>query len=288
LAAELTPAYGWKSIFFVGGIGALAVGGVLLFGLSESVRFLVLNRASQERILAYVRKLNPALAFGPNTQFVTKEAVQRGLPVTYLFSDGRTAMTIFLWLALGFSFITHFFISAWLTTLLSEYSGQMPVPLAQRTAALFQMGAAFGMGMGWLLDKRGIPALTLVMLLGALPVAAMGWVDAGTAATMVLSAISGIIVLGSAPGLNAIAGMVYPTFMRCTGAGAAFAAARIGALIGPLIAGALIAVHAPLHLIFIVGALPMLGAAWATFMLDKSMSPAASRETASSQAIARH
>jgi AAHS family 4-hydroxybenzoate transporter-like MFS transporter len=288
LAADLTPAYGWKSIFLAGGVAALAIGLVLLFALPESVRYLVLKRKGQERILAIARKLKPRAAFDSETRFVIQESVQQGMPVKYLFTDGRAAMTIFLWFALGFSFVTHFFISAWLTTLLSEYSGQMTIPVAQRTSALFQMGAAFGIGMGWLLDRRGIPAVTSVMLLGALPVAALGLVDSGTAVTMVLAAISGILVLGSAPGLNAIAGMVYPTFMRCTGAGAAFAAARIGALIGPVIAGSLIALHVPLNLIFIVAALPMLAAAAMTFMLDRSMTPDAAREMASKSAMARH
>lgn len=88
--------------------------------------------------------------------------------------------------------------------------------------------------------------------------------------------------------MNAIAGMVYPTFIRCSGAGLAFAAARVGALLGPMMAGALIALQVPLQLIFIVGALPMLGAAAMTFMLDKSMTPTAVREMASRSAMARH
>ena len=33
LAAELTPVYGWKSIFLVGGIAALAIAFLLLFAL---------------------------------------------------------------------------------------------------------------------------------------------------------------------------------------------------------------------------------------------------------------
>jgi MFS transporter, AAHS family, 4-hydroxybenzoate transporter len=287
LAAELTPVYGWKSIFLVGGIAALAIAFLLLFALPESVRYLVLKRKPQERIHAYVRKLKPHASFQAQTNFVIPETAETGLPVKYLFTDGRAAMTIFIWCALGFSFITHFYLSAWLTTLLSEYSHQMTIPVAQRTSALFQMGAAFGIAMGWLLDRYGIPAVTGVMFLGALPVAALGLLDGGTTVTMALATISGILILGSAPGLNAIAGMVYPTFMRCTGAGAAFAAARVGALIGPVIAGALIALNAPLHLIFILGALPMFAAGAMTFMLDRSMTPAAAGEMASKSAMAR-
>jgi AAHS family 4-hydroxybenzoate transporter-like MFS transporter len=143
--------------------------------------------------------------------------------------------------------------------------------MAQRTAALFQMGAAFGVGMGWLIDRRGISALTSAMLPSAIAVAAMGISGSSGVAVMSLSALSGILVLGSAPGLNALAGMVYPAFMRCTAAGAAFAAARIGAIIGPVIAGALIGLQAPLEVIFAVGALPMLASAAATLMLDRSL-----------------
>lgn len=279
LAAGLTPVYGWKVIFLVGGATALLTGAVLVMSLPESARYLILSHARQDRVLSYANRLKRDAGFDAGTEFVIRETAQPGLPVRFLFTDGRTAVTIFLWLALAFSFVTHFYVSAWLTTLLSEYSGRMTIPMAQRTAAIFQMGAGFGIAMGWLVDKRGISAVTWVMLLAALPVGAMGMFGSNAALGMALSALSGILVLGSAPGLNALAAIVYPAFMRCTGAGAAFAAARIGAIIGPVIAGALISLHARLDVIFIIGAVPMLAAAVASFMLDKSMTVAAEAKT---------
>jgi AAHS family 4-hydroxybenzoate transporter-like MFS transporter len=95
-------------------------------------------------------------------------------------------------------------------------------------------------------------------------------------------------VNGSGVGLNAIASMMYPTFIRSTGTGAAFAAARVGALMGPAIAGYLIYIETPLPLIFLAGALPMLAAGATAFMLDRSMTPAAQAEMASRSALARH
>ncbi len=86
--------------------------------------------------------------------------------------------------------------------------------------------------------------------------------------------------------MNAVSGMVYPTFIRSTGTGAAFAAARIGALMGPAIAGYLIALHAPLQTIFLIAALPMLAAGAMTFMLERSMTPESAREMASRSALA--
>jgi AAHS family 4-hydroxybenzoate transporter-like MFS transporter len=289
LAAALTGnGYGWQSIFIVGGIVSLAIGVVLFFSLPESVRYLVLKHAPKERILVYARRLKPHAAFDSETQFVSQEATRKGVPVKHLFTEGRSVMTLFLWFALGFSFVTHFFLSAWLATLFSEYSNQMSIPTAQMTSALFQAGAGFAWCVGYMLDKRGIQAVTWVMLLGAIPVAALGLSGLGTGLTMVLALISGILVLGGGIGLNAISGMIYPTFIRSTGTGSAFAAARIGALLGPAIAGYLIYIETPLPLIFLVGALPMLAAAAGTFMLEKSMTPDAVREMASKSALARH
>jgi len=280
LAAALTPDHGWKSVFLVGGIASLAIGVALLFVLPESVRYLVLKQAPQDRILAIARKLKPRAEFDSATRFVIQETGKTGVPVQHLFTEGRSAMTILLWLALGLSYVTHFFLSTWLATLLSDYGNKMTIPMAQMTSALFQMGAAFGWCVGWLLDKRGIPAVALVMLLGAFPVAALGLVDAAPGMTMALALASGILVLGGGIGLNAISSMLYPTFIRSTGTGAAFAAARIGALLGPAIAGYLIYLQVPLPLIFLIGALPMLAAGIATFMLERSVTPSAVREMA--------
>jgi MFS transporter, AAHS family, 4-hydroxybenzoate transporter len=287
LASWLTPTYGWQSIFLVGGIVSLGIAGILFLGLPESARYLVVKGAPKEQILPLVRKLKPSVSFDSNTEFTIRETTRKGVPVTHLFTEGRTAMTVFLWFALGFSFVTHFFMSAWLSTLFSVYSGQMTIPVAQRTAALFQMGAGFSFCVGWLLDKKGLAVITTIMLAGAVPVAALGLMTGSLWITMPLALASGILVLGGNIGLNAVSGMIYPTFIRSTGTGAAFAVARIGALIGPALAGLLIAMKLPMETIFIFGALPMLAAGAASFMLEKSMTPAALAEMSSHSALAR-
>lgn len=285
LAAELIPEFGWRSLFYIGGAGALLVAVLLMVGLPESVRFLVLRRPNDARILGYARKLRPSAQFAADTQFVIDETVRSGVPVKHLFTEGRGAMTWFLWFALGFSFITHFFLSQWLTTLLTPSLGDD----APRVQGLFQLGAAFAFIFGYLIDKKGIPVMTLTMILGALPVAAVGVVvGGGTGITMAMALASGILVLGGNIGLNAVSSMIYPTFIRSTATGAAFAVARIGAILGPMIAGFLIYLDTPLDLIFLLGALPMLAAGAACFMLDRSITPDAAREMASRSALARH
>jgi AAHS family 4-hydroxybenzoate transporter-like MFS transporter len=286
LAAEMIPDLGWRSVFYVGGIGALAVGAVLLLALPESVRYLALRNPNDPRILTYAQKLRPNAGYGAETQFVVQEAARKGVPLKHLFTEGRSAMTIFLWLALGLSFITHFFLSQWLTTLLTPELGYES---AARTQALFQLGAAFAFIFGYLIDKKGVPVMTIAMILGALPVVLVGFVtSAGVGLTMVMALSSGILVLGGNIGLNAISSMIYPTFIRSTATGAAFAVARIGAIIGPAFAGYLIYLDTPLDVIFILGGLPMLAAGVACFFLDRAITPEAAREMASRSALARH
>ena len=100
---------------------------MLLFALPESVRYLVLKHGSPERILDYARKLKPNAQFRSGYGILIQETAKQGVPVKHLFTEGRAAMTFFLWLALGFSFVTHFFLSASLATLLSKVSHQMSI-----------------------------------------------------------------------------------------------------------------------------------------------------------------
>ena len=286
VAAAMIPDLGWRSVFYVGGIGALAVGVILLLALPESIRYLMLRRPNDPRVLSYARRMRPSAGYGPETQFIVQEPARQGVPLTHLFTEGRASMTIFLWLALGLSFITHFFLSQWLTTLMTDEIG---FEAAAHTQAWFQLGAAFAFLFGYLIDKKGVPVMTIAMILGAAPVVALGFVpQVGVGLTMLMALSSGILVLGGNIGLNAISSMIYPTFIRSTATGAAFAVARIGAIIGPAFAGYLIYLDTPLDMIFILGGIPMLAAGVACFFLDRAITPEAAREMASRSALARH
>jgi MFS transporter, AAHS family, 4-hydroxybenzoate transporter len=286
LAAELIPAYGWRSVFYLGGAGAVVVGIILLIGLPESIRFLALRNPASERILFYARKLKPGTAFADDTRFIIQEQVRTGVPVRHLFTEGRAAMTAFLWLALGLSFVTHFFLSQWMTTLLTDELGYAN---AARSQALFQLGAGFSCFFGWMIDKKGVQVMTLTMIFGAIPVAALGLaVGTGAGLTMAMALASGLLVLGGNIGLNAISSMIYPTFIRSTATGASFAVARIGAIIGPLLAGVLIAIGTPIGTIFLLGSLPLIAAGIACFMLNRTITPEGAREMSSRSVFSRH
>jgi AAHS family 4-hydroxybenzoate transporter-like MFS transporter len=270
LAAELIPRFGWRSVFYLGGVGAIAITLALLIRLPESIRFLALKRARDPRLAVYARLLRPDVPVGEATMFTIEQTANSGVPLKNLFTDGRAAMTSCMWLSLGFAFATHFFLSQWLTTLLTPVTG---FANAARTQALFQAGGAFSFIFGFLVDRRGIPALTLAMLAAFLPVAAIPvgaewqvWFG------MVLALLSGILVLGGDICLSALPCIIYPSAIRSTATGAAFGVGRIGAILGPLVAGLLVYLNVPLNTIFLISGLPVLVSGAACVALDRAAS----------------
>ena len=288
LASWLIPTFGWQSAFYVGGFAAVAIGLVLLVALPESVRYLVMKGAPTERILPIVKKIRPSANYDSSTAFYIEEKQVKGLPVSHLFTDGRAAMTAFLWAAMALAAVTHFFLSTNLALVLTPAN---PTPEELATAiqikAIFQFGAAFSFLVGWMLDRYGINAVVSVLVLAAPPVIALGFVDAGTFFAIAMSSISGILVLGGGIGLNAIAGSVYPTAVRSTGTGAAFAAARVGAMVGPAAGSILLAAGVSVPMIFISMAVPHVLAGVATWMILRAMTPETAQLLASKPAMVR-
>jgi MFS transporter, AAHS family, 4-hydroxybenzoate transporter len=267
IAAKTIPAFGWPSVFYIGGLAPIVLSLVLIFALPESVRFLALRPDRQDRVAAIVSKLAPGQKFAPGTQFFLREENQRGLPVTHLFTDGRAMMTSLLWLAYISSLLGHAFLTNWLPTIL-ESSGKS-LARADIAGGLLQAGGGAGcLVVGWLLDRYGISSIAMGFALTAPLVVLFGVVGGSDLMLWTLTFLTGICLLGGQVGLNALSGSLYPTYIRSTGAGWAFGVGRIGSILGPVIGGFLINRMPPSSL-FIWAALPPLLCAGATFFLGR-------------------
>src|SRR6266404_4867300 len=97
LAAALIPQFGWRSVFIVGGVAPLLLVPILALRLPESVRFLALTGRANERVAQLLGLISPKAVFAPATQFVIHEPGLAGIPVLHLFREGRTAVTLLLW-----------------------------------------------------------------------------------------------------------------------------------------------------------------------------------------------
>jgi AAHS family 4-hydroxybenzoate transporter-like MFS transporter len=262
----LMPIWGWRSVFVVGGLLPLVLAVLLLVVLPESLRFLAVVGADRARMTAIVRRIAPEAADVPLAPSPASERLE-GLPVAHLFTDGRAVGTVLLWIPFFMNLLILYFILSWLPSLLSDAG--MPVSAGLTAVAAFSIGGIVGtLLQGPLMKAFGVytpMAVEFVASLALVVVAAQ--IFASFELMIAVTFVLGGSVQAAQAGLNVLAAMYYPTAMRSTGVGWALGVGRIGAIVGPLIGGAMLGLQWTPREIFLAGALPAFVAA-ATVILS--------------------
>ena len=218
LAAQLAStdlASSWKTIFYVGGLVPLIIVPLMIKFLPESREFL---KAQQD----------------------VQHADKKPLSYKDLFSREYASRTILLWVSYFFTLMVVYIMLSWLPSLFTELGfsrkdGSMAM-------VYFQIGAAIGtVVLGMLIDRWNKAYVIILMYVGIL----IGLISLNSATTLnlmfVAAAIMGTFTIGGQGVLYAFGSFVYPTHLRGQGVGAASAVGRIGAMMGPAIAGQLLA-----------------------------------------------
>lgn len=116
----LIPTWGWRSVFYIGGVLPLGVALLLILMLPESVRFLSVSGADQRKIAGIMTRISPQLAGSAVTYTNSPEPERQGLPVKHLFTEGRAAGTILLWVPFFMNLLLLYFVVSWLPALLRQ------------------------------------------------------------------------------------------------------------------------------------------------------------------------
>ncbi|HEY5130269.1 MAG TPA: MFS transporter [Bradyrhizobium sp.] len=257
LAAALIPHFGWRSVFVVGGVAPLLLVPILALRLPESVRFLALTGRANERVAQLLGFISPQAVFAPATRFVIHEPELTGIPVLHLFRDGRTVVTLLLWVVFFMSLLDLYFLSNWLPTVLNDLGASVSASAA--IGSMLQVGGVVGtFALGSIIDRFSFRALALVYFMAVFAVGAIGQV--GHSVVFVTMAIfaAGFCIVGGQIAANALAATFYPTSVRATGVGWALGIGRIGSIVGPLVGGALLTMKWSAASVFMAAA----GAAW--------------------------
>lgn len=265
-SAMLIPAFGWRSVFFAGAVAPLLVGLAMLVLLPESLQFLALQRRRLDRVLGWLRRIDPSLAAVGDADIATPERRADGAPVIQLFRQRRAIGTLLLWLINFMNLLAAYFLANWLPVIMTGAGhGASQAVLA---ATVFWIGGLLGnLSLGWCVDRRGFgPTLTATFVVAAASIALVGQVASSMAAACAVIAVAGFCVLGGQTALNALAAVMYPTAVRSTGMGWALGIGRLGSIFGPVLGGELLRLDwAPAQL-FIAAAVPALVSLFATLV----------------------
>lgn len=264
VAAQLIPAYGWRAMFSTAGVATLLTLPIIYFFLSESLDFLL--KSQPARALEQANQLRQRMGHEPLTTLPPMPPTVTRAAVGELFAGGRQQATVLLWTALFLSFATLYFLTMWIPKLAS--SAGLPMHLAIYAGTVFNLGAFFGIvTQGYLSARLGLQRVICgFLIVTTLLMVAFGLVEAPMF-RLVLFGLIGFGIQGGFVGMYSLAARLYPTRIRATGVGWAVGAGRIGAVVGPMVGGLLIAAGWSLPANFMVFALPALLAGLITVLI---------------------
>jgi AAHS family 4-hydroxybenzoate transporter-like MFS transporter len=275
LAAWLIPSYGWRSVFYVGGLVPIVLFVPMYLWLPESLQFLALRRNDVREIAKWLKRIDPKAAIDGATRFVVAEARAPGVPITHLFREGRAAATLLIWAANFTNILNAYFVASWLPTVVRDmgYSTSIGVMVG----ATLQGGGVIGtLAIAGILARVGfVPVLVACFAVETVAIALIGQPGLSLTLLFVVAFLTGWGIFGGQPTLNSLSATYYPTDLRSTGIGAALGVGRCGGIIGPLIGGAMLGAQWSNEALFYAVAVPALVATLAALLLGKVINGAA-------------
>lgn len=276
LGAWLVPVYGWKIMFYIAIIPCLALPLIWKF-LPESLMYLT-SKHQTDTTRTIVSKIAPEQVLTTDTQFVLNEVSEEdNAPLKALFQQGRSFSTFMFWIAFFMCLLMVYALGSWLPKLMI----QAGYSLGASMIFLFALnigGMVGAIGGGALADRFHIKkVLSIMFMCGALALILLGF-NSPQMVLYTLIAVAGAATIGSQILLYTFVAQYYPTTVRSTGMGWASGIGRIGAIVGPVLTGALLTMNLPHQMNFLVIAIPGVVAALAIFMVNLQASVEASTQ----------
>lgn len=267
LAAWVIPAFGWRAVFYFGGVIPLVIGALMIKFLPESLQYLVLRNKPTAQIRTWLQRLDPSLSVSGAADFTVDEQARAGVPAAHLFTEGRGMTTVLLWIVNFMNLLNLYFLSSWIPTVVRDAG--YTTRIAVLAGATVQLGGTVGPFVtGWCINRFGfVPTLSVSFFFASIAIASIG--QPGLSMFMLFAAIffAGWCVVGGQPGINSLAAIYYPTYLRSTGIGWGLGIGRIGAIVGPFVGGQLMGLHWTNRELFYAAAIPALVSAFVTFSL---------------------
>jgi benzoate transport len=267
-AALLIPAFGWQAVFIVGGLATLVMVAFVLTLMPESLHYLVEQRP--RNALTHVNRILSRLRLNPVAELPGLGAESPPTGIRAIFSPALKASTLLLWLSFFMSMLTLYFLLLWTPQII--VNAGLPTHRGIIVGAVLNVGGLVGMlVLGLLSERFGLYRLIgWFFLLAALSMVAFALVEASPGVLLVLAFILGFYTVGGMIGLYSAAAALYPTSLRNTGLGWGIGIGRLGAILGPNVAGALIGIGWEQADYFLLLAVPLVIAVFSSQALGRS------------------
>jgi MFS transporter, AAHS family, benzoate transport protein len=254
LGVWLVGDYGWKIMFYIAGLPCLALP-ILYKYLPESLLFLAQTQ-QHHQVTHIVKKIAPEQQISVDTQFVVDEINPiNQAPLKALFQQGRRVSTLMFWLAFFMCLLMVYALGSWLPKLMLQAGYSLGASLLFLFA--LNIGGMLGaIGGGILADRFHIKKVLISLFaIGALALTLLGF-NSPQFVLYSLISIAGAATIGSQILLYTFVAQFYPAHVRSTGMGWASGIGRVGAIVGPVLTGALLGFDLPHQMNFIAIAVP--------------------------------
>lgn len=262
IAELIMPGYGWRGMFWFGGVLTVAMVLVAWLLIPESLKYLLERQPANAlaRANAILRRLGrQSLPLLPDLATSALETTRPGFlaGMLQLLQREHIHKTLTLWAAFLMCFSTLYFLMSWIPQLV-EASG-FDAAVGREAYFLFNLGGVLGIYLiGWLSTRFMLTSLICYLSVGAaVAMVVFAVAPAERNLLLALTLLIGILQQGGFTGLYSVAAKAYPTHIRSTGIGWGIGLGRFGAVIGPALAGYLIAAGLGMAANYMVFAVPM-------------------------------
>ncbi|MFC0541317.1 MFS transporter [Kutzneria chonburiensis] len=233
LAISVIPSLGWQTMYVIGAAPVLAVPFALRW-LPESLEYLVLRGRTDDaaRLAARLGVEVPTISLSEKRNWLA------GL--RELAAPGFRMGTILLWLASFSSLLMVYGMNTWLPQIMRQ--ADFPLGSALSFLLVFNLGSIIGSAIGGraadILGSK--PVVAVSFLLAVLSIALLA-TRPSTVVIYVLSGIAGYGTIGTTNLINVFVTRYYPPTSAAVGIGWSLGVGRLGAILGPVLGGLVLA-----------------------------------------------
>ena len=269
LAMALLGNFGWRAILLGTFVGILLVP-VAAAWLPESMSILV-KKGNRPRIRQILQDANPRFAPADSDEYVLNEAPAAKVPLKSLFQGGYARNTLFL----GVGMLCIMMIAVTLTTWIAQLMVQRGYSMTTGISFILVFTCSNFISTplaGWMADRMGYRTVfCLYMPVLFVSISLIGVIQNPLGA-LVCMFFAGFAAMGATCILLPYVGSLYPLSFRSTAMGVIYAIGRVGPIVGPAIAGFMLAAGVSVPVILVCMAAPAL-LALVAFLLVKETLP---------------